>query len=156
MSFTQLALGLHWIHCNQIIHRDLKPENIFLHGTTYKIGDFGICRKIDSSRLTITKTCGVGTQYYQAPEQVVGIKYDNSVDIFSLGIVFYLLASRTLPFSNLYELREVEPPYITTVTHEINSIIQKMLSKKPKQRPKIEDLLMHPLLKGCIELIEEK
>lgn len=133
MIFTQLCLGVHWIHYNNIIHRDLKPSNILLYGPIYKIGDFGICKEIDPTKLTITKTSGIGTPYYWAPEQASGKKYDNSVDIFSLGIIFYLLVTKTLPFSNFYELLIEEPPAISTdIPMEISSMISKMLSKNPK------------------------
>jgi len=82
---------------NGIIHRDIKPENIFVsaHGD-YKIGDFGIARKMDS---TVGFMSTKGTPSYIAPEVELARSYDATVDIYSLGIVLYkLLNNNRLPF----------------------------------------------------------
>lgn len=93
---------------NNIIHRDIKPENIFLNKYgTYKLGDFGIAKEL-------SKTSGAmsakGTYNYIAPEIVQGKKYDQTVDIYSLGIVLYrLLNNNRLPFLD---------PHKTQITYQ--------------------------------------
>ena len=83
-----------------VMHRDIKPENIFkseLGG--YKLGDFGIARKLESSAVWMSKK---GTYNYMAPEVYNGsTEYDARSDIYSLGIVLYkLLNNNRFPFLN--------------------------------------------------------
>ena len=84
-----------------IIHRDIKPANIFINNKTkgrdfYKLGDFGIARSMESLTSGLSSK---GTPSYMAPEVFLGKKYDNRVDIYSLGITLYrLLNNNRLPF----------------------------------------------------------
>ena len=89
---------------HQVIHRDIKPDNIFVsRDGDYKLGDFGIARVMEG---TSASTAGIGTYDYMAPEvwranAPGGSKsgYDQTVDIYSLGLVLYcLLNERRTPF----------------------------------------------------------
>lgn len=82
-----------------IIHRDIKPSNIFFsEATGYKLGDFGISRTMDSIYES-TFMSGIGTPSYIAPEVYAGRKYNNTADIYSLGMVLYqLMNDSCLPF----------------------------------------------------------
>lgn len=97
-------------HCKtlNIIHRDIKPDNIFVTKFgTYKLGDFGIARKLDKLSNGLSKK---GTFNYVAPEVFNGKSYDLTVDMYSLGIVMYkLLNHGRLPFL---------PPYPQSITHK--------------------------------------
>lgn len=87
--------------CSQrnIIHRDIKPENIFVNNFGYfKLGDFGIARKLENVTGGLSQK---GTPNYMAPEVINTGKYDERVDIYSLGVVLYrLLNDNRLPFLN--------------------------------------------------------
>lgn len=80
-----------------ILHRDIKPSNLFYSRETgYKLGDFGISRTMASIRDKASMS-GIGTLQYMAPEIYQGRKYNNTADIYSLGIVLYILANNLVP-----------------------------------------------------------
>ena len=82
-----------------IIHRDLKPANLFVDEFgNFKVGDFGVSKRLDTVHLAHTMT-GVGTISYMAPEIYRGQSYNNTVDIYALGLILYqLLNGCRIPF----------------------------------------------------------
>lgn len=104
-----ICKGLKFCHRMGIIHRDIKPANIFVTSWgTYKLGDFGIARMVEAGQKASTK---MGTRAYAAPEQFMSHqeKYDERVDIYSLGITLYELANgNRLPFAVSAYVRESE------------------------------------------------
>lgn len=96
-------------HEKNIIHRDIKDDNIFVAADgTYKLGDFGVSKVLkDKSRAESVK----GTPNFIAPEVYLGKeKYDNTVDVYSLGIVLYRLLNKLRnPFLPMFPT-----PYCTT------------------------------------------
>ena len=100
--YLQIASGLKAIHAKQIIHRDLKSANIFITQTNeliLKIGDFNVSKRIDYLNLKNTQT---GTPYYASPEIWENRPYDFKSDIWSLGCLFYEIASFSTPFKGNY------------------------------------------------------
>ena len=103
----QLATAIYYLHSYGVIHRDLKPENIMLahkidpNDTTtvpeVKIMDFGLSKIIGPAERA---TEPYGTLSYVAPEVLREKAYDSQVDLFSLGVVIYLMLSGTLPFDD--------------------------------------------------------
>jgi hypothetical protein len=86
-----LFSSLSYLHDKRIVHRDVKAENLLLKDhqslSSVKLADFGIAHWIDADLLA--RKCGsIG---YIAPEVLKGERYDEKVDIFSAGVVFYLL-----------------------------------------------------------------
>ena len=82
-----ICTALDYCEKAEIIHRDLKPDNIFVSKRgEYKLGDFGVARKIDRS---LSVRSSHGTYPYMAPEVFKGEKYDHRADIYSLGLVMY-------------------------------------------------------------------
>jgi hypothetical protein len=95
----QIAEALDYAHHNQIIHRDLKPANILLTDDgRVKITDFGIAKIV--AREGAARTVAImGTPAYMSPEQVTGGEIDARSDLFSLGILLYLMLVGQKPFA---------------------------------------------------------
>ncbi|XP_031636299.1 cyclin-dependent kinase 9-like [Contarinia nasturtii] len=88
----QMFLGLEYMHSKMLMHRDFKTENILLTADgIVKIADFGLSRKLSDPNSTLEKhkyTPNVVTQWYRAPEILLGDRYYNeSVDIWAIGCV---------------------------------------------------------------------
>ena len=83
-----------------IIHRDIKPDNILVtQDGHFKLGDFGVSRKLDVSRFVHSVR---GTIPFMPPEVYYGKAYDQTVDIYSLGLVLFRLLNRNRdPFVDL-------------------------------------------------------
>jgi serine/threonine protein kinase len=81
-----------------IIHRDIKPDNIFVNKYgDFKLGDFGIARHMEKTQSVFSQK---GTYQYMAPEVYYGKPYNQTVDMYSLGIVLYkMLNDGRLPFT---------------------------------------------------------
>ncbi|HAV00069.1 MAG TPA: hypothetical protein DCW47_02590 [Lachnospiraceae bacterium] len=81
----------------KVIHRDIKPENIFINEFgDYKLGDFGVARKLENVAGALSQK---GTYNYMAPEVEKGTSYNETVDLYSLGLVLYRFLNRKmLPF----------------------------------------------------------
>jgi serine/threonine protein kinase len=98
----QMACGVHYLHSNFIIHQDLKAENILLSDNgTVKIADFGlsiICPSNVADLITVA-----GSTITMAPELLLtyiikNITYNNSIDIWALGVIFYQVVCNKLKF----------------------------------------------------------
>lgn len=94
-----IADALKYMHTYCIIHRDIKPENVVLVdtkiGCDVKIVDFGLAKILAPKELA---TESVGTLCYAAPEILLGKHYNYKVDMWSLGVLAYLLLAGKLPF----------------------------------------------------------
>jgi len=100
----QLAEALTVAHAAGIVHRDIKPENVMVRSDGYvKVLDFGVARlvreEVDGEGETATRPGTlIGTMRYMSPEQARGEPTEGPSDVFSLGLVFYELATGGHPF----------------------------------------------------------
>jgi len=144
----QTAEALHYMHSQNVIHCDIKSENIFLcvqqsehrQRTVVKLIDFGLSRS-KSTNLQLAKAEVAGTPEYMAPELIRGHAPQPSMDIYSLGILFYEMLTGRLPFSG--SIRDVitdqlhtdpAPPSETLVDpldERLEAFIMRALSKDP-------------------------
>ena len=95
-----------------IIHRDIKPANLFVDRFgDYKVGDFGASKRMETVHVAQTMT-GIGTISYMAPEIFRGQSYNNTVDIYALGLVLYQLLNNGrmafLPDSGAYSTQDID------------------------------------------------
>ncbi|GLE10686.1 hypothetical protein PINS_up022903 [Pythium insidiosum] len=98
LDVTEAIVYLHSLD-PPLIHRDLKSRNVLLDRATLraKLSDFGVSRyKLDDD----TMTAAVGTIRWVAPEVLEGRRYDESVDIYSLGMILSEIDTHELPFSD--------------------------------------------------------
>ncbi|XP_044469289.1 serine/threonine-protein kinase ATG1t-like isoform X2 [Mangifera indica] len=95
----QLGAGLEILHSHHIIHRDLKPENILLShaedGVVLKISDFGLSSNLHPGKCA-EKVCG--SPLYMAPEVLQFLRYDEKVDMWSVGAILFELLNGYPPF----------------------------------------------------------
>lgn len=144
---TQICDALEGAHALKIIHRDLKPANIMLLSSgrdLVKVLDFGLA-KSTSPDLTSTTMTGtgavVGTPAFMPPELATGEPCDARADLYSLGVILYLLGSGQLPFvsDSAHELIAMhgsdEPaPPMTGVPPRLANVIDKLIAKRPADR----------------------
>ena len=155
----QIFSGINYCHKINIIHRDLKPENILIskreknNYPLIKICDFGTSKLIEKG--TIEKKL-VGSSYYIAPE-VFTKNYNEKCDIWSCGVILYILLSSRPPFGgdNDSEIMEkvlkgkfdlVSPPF-NIITKECKDLINLCMKKDPNKRISAEEALNHPWFK---------
>ncbi|KAI1885651.1 hypothetical protein AGOR_G00206020 [Albula goreensis] len=159
--FIQLLLGVHYMHQRRILHRDLKAKNIFLKKNIVKIGDFGVSRLLMGSRdLATTFT---GTPYYMSPEALSHQGYDSKSDIWSLGCILYEMCCLEHAFNGHNFLSVVmkivegsTPALPDRYSKELNSIMQRMLSKDPAQRLSAGDVLKMKFIEENMHSIKHK
>jgi serine/threonine protein kinase len=96
-----VSAALAYSHDRNVVHRDVKPGNILLSAAgAVKVADFGFSRLLDGLSVRLTQTNKVvGTPLFMAPEMIMGKQSSFSSDIFSLGIVLYILACGRPPFT---------------------------------------------------------
>lgn len=136
-------------HSRSLIHRDLKPSNILLHEENTrmipKVADFGIAKAIDEQEEGLTRTgASLGTLKYMAPEQFLDSKHvDQRADIYSLGVLLFLLLTGRLPFRGdsqvvLYKQMHEGPPSPRSLNPEISEFLEQILLRclatSPDQR----------------------
>lgn len=85
-----------YLHQTRILHRDLKPQNILLQKDTIKICDFGFAKKMSAATNFLNSI--KGTPLYIAPEILLTRPYTHKVDVWSLGIILFELATGRTPF----------------------------------------------------------
>ncbi|KAG5510879.1 hypothetical protein JKF63_06380 [Porcisia hertigi] len=138
--FMQLLDALVYCHDNHVIHRDIKPSNILVSEDTKMLylGDFGSAKTLSTSDVTSTF---VGSPMWVSPEVLLGTSYSYAADVWSMGCVFYEMATLRKPFSApsfAHLVQEITWGHIiplpSHVAEVVQSIIYSMLVLDPAQR----------------------
>lgn len=154
--FTQLTCAVKYCHKNEIAHRDIKPENILMDAMkNVKLCDFGLAICVSAVPESI-EFCG--TLPYCAPELFSSQGYDpRTHDIWSMGAVLYRMLTKHYPFfAKTYDEMKIimrKPRYFIPpkLPVHIASLIDKLFTTDPGQRPKIQDIMQYQWLKGSEE-----
>ena len=150
----EIAVGVKYLHKYGIIHRDLKPDNIMLTESNdkghIKIMDFGLSKILGKKEKT---SDGFGTLTFVSPEVLIRKPYNKEIDIWSIGVILYLILSGDLPFddeeddeqkiANSIVFNEVEFPSkkFGNKSKEVIELIKRCLTKEPKDRIKIDEII---------------
>lgn len=146
---------LRYLHSKGIMHRDLKLENILMTSQTseidFKLCDFGLACYVDRSLRTKS-----GSPGYMAPEILRGNSYSTKADIFSAGVVLYILISGTSPFNSdnsekvIKSNAECKVSFAKKEFRSISSLtikfIAELLNPEPTFRPTADQVLSHVIM----------
>jgi len=146
----QITSIVQFVHSKNVVHRDLKPENLLYAdkaGTELKLCDFGLADTIDDNELL---TAIVGSTTYMAPEVAKGMGYDKSVDLYSIGVILYILPCGYPPFEPEAGIIDLEFPVKewSEMSKSVIELITTLLSGESTRRPTATQLLQHPWIKG--------
>jgi serine/threonine-protein kinase len=139
----QVLDALDHAHEQGVWHRDVKPANIIMaRNGKLKVADFGIAR-IEDTQLTQANVM-IGTPTYMAPEQFLGTPMDRRVDVYSAGVLLYLLLTGRPPFTGsqeqlMYKVVHEQPALPSQVENAnrprfYDAILARALAKEPAQR----------------------
>lgn len=154
-----LFQALAYIHSKQVAHRDLKPENLLLlsndDDSRLKIADFGFAKKVHNEAC-LTTQCG--TPGYVAPEILESAPYGTKSDMWSLGVITYILLGGYPPFieknqRNLFrKIRKGEykfhDEYWGNVSSEAKDMIRQLLNVDPYKRLSADKALQTAWMMG--------
>lgn len=149
----QVVSAVLYCHINGIVHRDIKSDNIlFLNqdiNSPVKLIDFGISVKFEKDTKLKEKT---GTVLYIAPEVISG-SYDEKCDIWSCGVLMYMMLCGVPPFNGKSRKEVMEKvkrgqfsfssKIWNVISSEAKNLISQMLTLDPESRPSCREVLSH-------------
>lgn len=157
---SQVLKGIAYCHGLGIVHRDLKPENLLIdkeQDSILKIIDFGTSVEYDKTRGDRLNAVH-GTSYYIAPE-VLKMNYDERCDVWSIGVIMYILLSGKPPFDGKSDKDitakvsagqySMEDPIWGQISDQAKNLIRQMLTVDFKKRIYARQALQHEWFKGA-------
>lgn len=163
----QALACISYCHSMNVVHRDLKPENILLETSIsfddIKIIDFGCAARWKEGQAPMRDI--IGTPYYIAPE-VMARSYGFKCDVWSIGVITYILLCGSPPFSGddddeiIQRIQSGEPPSFeedawTHMSTECKEFVSLLLTHNPRMRPSADKCLEHPwILMAAHEMAE--
>jgi len=156
----QILGAMMYMHTSNCVHRDIKPENFLLSNKTpeaeIKVIDFGLAHRFEKGKSDPMKT-KAGTPYYVAPEVLRG-SYDEKCDVWSCGVILYILICGFPPFFGdndneiLRRVKKAEydfpSPEWDNISAPCKDMVRQMLTFDIATRPSTEVLLRHSWMTG--------
>ncbi|KPI94446.1 PREDICTED: ovarian-specific serine/threonine-protein kinase Lok-like [Papilio xuthus] len=167
--FRQMVVAVKYLHSQGITHRDLKPENVLLESkdeeTLVKITDFGLSKFVGEDSFMKTMC---GTPLYLAPEvlQANGQNcYGPDVDVWSLGVIFFVCLVGYLPFSTDYKELSLRDQILrgqyrysnkhwSKISLPAKLLMKRMLTVNVKNRITLDQILNHTWMQDPITLMK--
>ncbi|KAJ3217855.1 calcium calmodulin-dependent protein kinase type 1G [Dinochytrium kinnereticum] len=157
LIMKQLLNAVAYIHGEGIVHRDLKPENILLmkneDDPRVAITDFGLATEVRTDN-SLTHPCGSAA--YISPESLKDCGYGRPADVWSLGVIAYILLCGYQPFwsERQYDLfvmvmngdYEFDDEGWASISNKAKAFVARMLTVNPERRPTAKEMLQDPWL----------
>ncbi|OIW13794.1 hypothetical protein TanjilG_31683 [Lupinus angustifolius] len=149
---VQLISAINHCHRLGVAHRDLKPDNILFDSMgILKLGDFGSAEWFSEEKMM---SGIVGTPYYVAPEILMGREYDEKVDVWSCGVILYMMLVGIPPFYGDDAVQIFEAVVrgnlrfpsrlFRSVSSSAKDLLRNMICKDASRRFSAQQVLMHP------------
>lgn len=157
--FGQILTAIAHCHDRGVCHRDIKPENVLMTSDGIaKLSDFGLGAMREEGQDLDAMTTVCGTPNYAAPEVINKAPYSGyAADIWSLGVVLYVILAGCLPFDeeNMVQLFEKvtagEYTMPMWLSDEAQAILRSMLQVDPSKRPTAKQLMEHAWMRGSVD-----
>ena len=151
----QMTNGFKALQKQKAMHRDFKLANVLIHEGVFKIGDLGFSKQAETAKTAL------GTALYMAPEVMKFQRYNNKIDLWSLGICLYEMLMGTVPFKGSNEKELLTKMMLNridfnvngkeTVSSEFQDLIKRMLAPNPLKRIDWNDVYNHKILRPNYE-----
>ncbi|XP_078612251.1 peripheral plasma membrane protein CASK-like isoform X4 [Branchiostoma floridae x Branchiostoma japonicum] len=154
----QILEALRYCHDNNIVHRDMKPHCVLLatkeNSAPLKIGGFGVATNVPDN--AFVSGGRVGTPHFMAPEIVRRDPYGKPVDVWSVGVMLYILLSGNLPFNGTKDRLfdaivkgryHMNPRQWDHVSEQAKDLVARMLELDQNERITVHETLQHPWIK---------
>ena len=141
-ALKDIAKALQYAATKGYVHRDIKPENIMFHLSDGRavLTDFGIARAAETGSSVTQTGVAIGTPHYMSPEQAKGQMVDHRADIYSLGVVLYLLVAGRVPYDAesavAIGIKHITDPVpqLPEIMRDLQPVLDKMMAKSPDDR----------------------
>ncbi|MBX2858853.1 MAG: protein kinase [Cellvibrionaceae bacterium] len=163
-AVRDIAKALDYAGAKGYVHRDIKPENIMFHTGDGRavLMDFGIARAAELDSAMTQTGIAIGTPHYMSPEQAKGQAVDPRSDIYSLGVVLFLLITGAVPYNaesavaiGIKHITEPVPRLPEPYT-ALQPLIDRSMAKKPEDRFQTAKEFFTALMRTNMSHVEQK